>query len=174
MNRKEAAAVAMATIAIGGAVYLVIREDVFPINSPVGNTIIISVERESLIALATKDIGKNMRDIVWQEVNPALKGNPNYCGGWVLYKLRQAGLTNATWTMGLGFIYKLKLPITRDPKPGDIAYWHSPRQHYGMVVETNPLVTVDGAQNKGLVRLVRSAEQENRPTPLFYSIEKLL
>ena len=67
--------------------------------------------REVVLRLAVADIGLALGDAVWAEVNPALRGKA-WCGAWVLSKLRQAGLTNATWTMGSGFVAKLRLPLT--------------------------------------------------------------
>lgn len=130
----------------------------------------VATVRERLVASARDDIGKNMRDAVWRDVGPAHVGNPNYCGAWLLYKYRQAGLTNATWQTGLGFVYPIGLRITHDPKPGDVAYWHVPRQHHAMVASTNPLVTIDAAQSGGRVLEVSAP----RPTPVYYSIERLL
>lgn len=125
--------------------------------------------REVVLRLAVADIGLALGDAVWAEVNPALRGKA-WCGAWVLSKLRQAGLTNATWTMGSGFVAKLRLPLTTKPQPADIAYWDQPRQHFALVESLDPLVTLDGNSTGGVVR--RKTHLSGH-VPLFYSIAKL-
>jgi len=65
----------------------------------------------------------------------------DWCGIFILWALHEAGLTqNVKWTVGEGFISSEHLPITSDPKPGDIAYF-TMNQHMALVraVGSEPL-----------------------------------
>lgn len=102
---------------------------------------------------------------------PGQKGR-EWCGIFVLWALKQAGLAlHIKWRLGVGFLYPAKLPTTRSPKPGDVAYFHQPFQHHALVESFAPglLVTLDGNQ-PGLARRTRVS-----PVGVtYYSIEPLL
>ena len=72
----------------------------------------------------------------------------DWCGGYVLWALRTAGLIVPSWVPGTGFIWPARLPVTADPKPGDIFYQDQPYQHYGIVtaVDVVAVSTVEGNQ----------------------------
>lgn len=98
----------------------------------------------------------------------------HWCGVFALWALKEAGLAQGVnWEVGWGFIGPLKLPLTKDPKPGDIAYTHDPYQHHAIVESRKHgvLITIDG--NQGQPGIKRKA----RPEPdgiRYYSIQPLL
>ena len=132
--------------------------------------------RERLVRIALADVGKaGVGPVACAQV-----GYPNvdykaWCQIWILAKLREARLTDVQWQIGKGFVGQLGLPVTGAPKPGDLAYWHSPRQHMGIVVSGGPdlasLTTVDGAQAGDLVDVVAHRVGAQ---PVYYSIERLV
>lgn len=139
--------------------------------------------RARVVAIAEAEIGEQDPDKYWKEVCPDLCGHPHriaWCGGFALWCLRTAGLTNWDWYIyqgpgsPSGFLFHL-LP-TEDPKPGDIAYFDH-MQHHAIVKEVNwPYVdTIDGnsmASPKEGVTAKTHNTAEERIT--FYSIEDLL
>ena len=156
------------TIALLGDTYWIVRAnpDLLEPDSVEPN-----VMRKRLLDLARADIGREMQREVWLDVNPALIGVKAWCQAWYLSKLRQAGLTTATWRMGGAF--PVPLTIVSTPKLGDMAYWHEPRQHGAMVESTDPqLVTIDGAQKGNIV--ARVYHHSGAAKPLYYSIDSLL
>lgn len=60
----------------------------------------------------------------------------SWCGVFALWVLRQVDLVDWKWKTRKGFIYEdgvARLPITKEPRPGDIAYYDQPNQHYAIV-----------------------------------------
>ena len=77
----------------------------------------------------------------------------DWCGIFILWALHEAGLAqNVKWTVGEGFISSEHLPITSDPKPGDIAYF-TKNQHMALVRsvgKTNSRLSMVDGRNKFL------------------------
>jgi len=74
-----------------------------------------------------------------------------WCGYYVLRSLKKAGLAkNVQWIQGIGFLGPLKLPLTKSPLPGDVAYIDQPFRHEAVVVNYEPstgmVTTMDGNQ----------------------------
>lgn len=132
--------------------------------------------RKKVVSIARGEIGPQNPDKYWAEVQPALMGNPTgiaWCGGNALWVLHKAGLTDIMWEIGKGFAAK-HLPTTRDPKPGDIAYFDQPFQHHAIVekVEGDSLYTIDGNQSPG-EQVLPKIRKKNSATA-FYSIQPLI
>lgn len=159
------------TIVLGGLTFWLVRPDSSLLESdePAPGPI-LHPKRASLLARARQDIGKDVSNEVWQDVNPAMRGARAWCQAWFLHQLRLQGLTAAKWRIGGPF--PVPLPITENPKPGDMAYWDQPRQHGAMVESVDPLVTIDGAQAGNVV--ARVYHRAGSKTPIYYSIDPLL
>lgn len=155
---KISVAVAAAFAAIGVGVYFT------------------SDPRAKVVKIARGEIGPQNPDKYWSVVQPKLMGQPTkiaWCGGNALWVLHQAGLTDEPWDVGHGFASRL-LKTTKDPKPGDIAYFDQPFQHHAIVekVEGDQLYTIDGNQSPGEQVLPR-IRQKSAATA-FYSIQSLI
>lgn len=137
--------------------------------------------RRRVLAVAETQLGDQDPDKYWSLVCPELMGNPHkvaWCGGFALWCLREAGLCEWPWVVWKGpgtpsgFLYRL-LP-TRDPKPGDIAYFDH-LQHHAIVrsVSGGFVDTIDGnalpAPREGVV-------EKTHPVTgcTFYSIASLI
>ena len=133
--------------------------------------------RAAAARAAKSQIGRSDASLYWKDVLPA--GYPpssypkDWCGGFVLWALHQAGLgEEILWQVGSGFLSRL--PITATPQIGDIAYFTN-NQHHAMVVD----VTADGR----LVDLVNGNGTAGKVSPstvhvsqvaAFYSIQGLV
>jgi hypothetical protein len=129
--------------------------------------------RLEVVALASSQTGVQDPDQYWRLVQPRLVGSgAAWCGGFALWCLRRAGLTQGVWVIGLGFLYRL--PQTRKPLPGDLAYFQHLQHH--AIVATAPdrlgfLQTWDGNQaGETVQRKVRNVKE----VTAFYSISGLL
>jgi hypothetical protein len=130
--------------------------------------------RSKVVNVALSQLGEQNPDKYWEEIQPAFLGNPHgiaWCGGFALWVLRQAGLTDWTWQIGKGFASRL--PITHDPQPGDIAYFDH-LQHHAIVrsIKDGILTSIDGNQSPGERVLVR--ERPVSEVKAFYSIAPLV
>jgi len=129
--------------------------------------------RQTILAIASSQIGPQDPKRYWADVIPEHPGfSGAWCGGFTLWVLHQAGIAkDISWEMGKGYCYRL--PITDDPKPGDIAYFDKPYQHHAIVesVSGNVLTTIDGNQpGESVARRIRPRDSATA----FYSIEPLL
>jgi len=110
----------------------------------------------------------------------------DWCGAFVLWCLHSAGIaTQCTWVLGLGL--ETSLPLvrrTREPQPGDVAYF-TRNQHVAIVARAeHPLVQLvngnsrpeHGAEQQGLPLgpLVTVNERHMATVAAFYSIERYL
>jgi hypothetical protein len=130
--------------------------------------------RQKVIELAMTQLGEQDPDKYWSDVQPALMGSPHsiaWCGGFALWLLRQAGLTDWKWEIGKGFASRL--PRTTSPRPGDIAYFDH-LQHHAIVKNVNgdELTTIDGNQSPG--EQVKERIRSIKEVTAFYSIEPLI
>lgn len=104
----------------------------------------------------------------------------SWCCGFFLWGLHQVGVaTDVHWVDGRGFVEPCKLPMTRNPNPGDAAYFNVPYQHYACVVSTGlgKLVTIDGNQLAGVTKNTRPMPpwgNQVKGQCVFYSIQPLL
>ena len=109
----------------------------------------------------------------WEESGQPPDTDKDWCGAFYVAMLHRAGVAlEQNWVMGKGFAWPANLPLTTDPKPGDLLYQDQPWQHHGLVVEVTPseVVSIDGNQ-PGLERRVR---RRNQPGLAFYSIRKFV
>lgn len=92
---------------------------------------------------------------------------PEWCGVFALWALHQAGLLRGVeWIYGKGFLFRL--PTTRSPKPGDVAYFLR-NQHHAIVerIEGPNVITIDGNHYGEVARVSRPIST----VAAFYSIE---
>jgi len=132
--------------------------------------------RERVLAAAESQLGEHRWELFLNGVTNQTPGpQTSWCGIFALWALHQAGLANDTvWKFDgppWGFLYKL--PATRDPKPGDIAYQDQPFQHHAIVkkVEGGTVHTIDGNSTGNAVR------EKTRPKSAFtafYSIQPFI
>ena len=131
--------------------------------------------RQKVVKIAKSQVGPQNPDKYWAVVAPSLMGNPTgiaWCGGFALWALRQAGLTNAMWPIGSGI--SQILPSTTNPQPGDVAYFNAPYQHHAIVdhIDGTTLYTIDGNQSPGEQVLPRTRQVKDATA--FYSIQPLI
>lgn len=127
--------------------------------------------RERVHAIAVAQMGRQNPDTFWAEVCPPLQGtSAAWCGGFALWVLRHAGLTQGRWIMGKGFASKL--PQTKSPQLGDIAYFHK-LQHHAIVesVSNGTLITIDGNQPG---ETVQRRARDVRDAAAVFSIQPLV
>jgi hypothetical protein len=128
--------------------------------------------RKRIVLIAENELGQQDPQKYWSEVIPGAAGTTftgDWCGGFSLWVLHQAGIArDVPWEIGKGYLFRL--PTTRDPQPGDIAYMDQPYQHHAVVVSSDGanVTTVDGNQPGSMVKL--------RTRPLsawtaFYSVQ---
>lgn len=98
--------------------------------------------RGRVVALALGELGDQDPQRYIRDAAPQYIGQPPnakaWCGIFALWCLRQAGLTTKRWIDGKGFAYGY-LPITRDPQPGDVAYFGGALSHYAIVERVEPV-----------------------------------
>jgi hypothetical protein len=133
-----------------------------------------AMKRANVVKIVAEERANPDPTKYWAEVLQSTGSHPpHWCGALVLYALRKAGLTNALWKIGSGFLYEQKLPQTKQPQPGDVAYF-SKFQHHALVAEVlpdNQIVTYDGNDVGGSIgRHVRNL----RDVTAFFSIDPML
>jgi hypothetical protein len=128
--------------------------------------------RQKVIKIALEQLGEQDPDTYWAEVQPGLvRTGASWCGGFALWVLRQAGLTEWPWIVGKGFLFNL--PITRNPLPGDIVYFQK-LQHHAILksIDGTTVMTIDGNQSPG--ESVRERTRALGDVTAFYSIQPLI
>lgn len=104
--------------------------------------------RSRVVAIARGELGEQDPDKYWRVVCPALMGHPHdvsWCGGFALWCLHAAGLTQQPWKQGLGFAEVIPLRKVQLPEPGDIAVYA--RNWHHAIVErcaNGRVYTIDG------------------------------
>lgn len=139
------------------------------------------MSRQDIIDTAAKRIGNPSTDDIWRGVLKPSDYQPGitkaWCGAFALDCLHGAGVAlDVMWIFGKGFLGRL--PITKDPQPGDIAYYDKPYQHHAIVesVDGGTLHTIDGNQGHGFDPLTGKAgttcRRVHRPVShgVYYSI----
>lgn len=95
---------------------------------------------------------------------------PAWCGVFALWSLHRAGLLKGVeWVYGKGFLFRFA--TTRDPKPGDIAYFLR-NQHHAIVerLDGANVVTIDGNHLGEVARVSRPLST----VAAFYSVESVV
>ena len=90
---------------------------------------------------------------------------PYWCGIFALWSIHKAGYAcDVKWDLasGRGFLYRL--PLTSQPKPGDLGYLHA-YQHHAIIekVEGDLIHTIDGNSGAAPTRVLRNV----RPRSAF-------
>lgn len=178
MNKGQAIGMGLATLVTG--LLLTKRKDSVDSSNPPNSTDSDSDARQRVVDAARSQIGPQDPAKYWGETMPSLSPaqvaqyaqSRAWCGGFALWAIKQAGIApDLNWVDGKGFCYQL--PTTRDPQPGDVAYFDQPYQHHAIVVNVDggTLYTIDGNQARNTVaertRSVSSATA-------FYSIQPLI
>jgi hypothetical protein len=133
--------------------------------------------RMRLIDLVKAEEGNGEEPDYWLEAYGSVpkKGAYAWCGVFALWALRRLGLTATMWQTGpkvYGFIFPCKLPLTRDPKPGDIAYF-TRNQHHAIVLAVNgDFVTLCNGNGSG--GRVSIGETARKSVASFFSIQPLI
>jgi hypothetical protein len=139
--------------------------------------------RSAIVAAAQSQIGNGDASRYWLAVLDRPQAHPidgqgrplAWCGAFALWCLRQANLALDTkWVPGKGFLRAAW--ITRDPKPGDIAY-RAEKAHHAIISTVAPgangvISTIDGNSQDG--KVVPHASVSRRTWTAFYSIESLI
>lgn len=137
----------------------------------------IDAYRLAVLAIAHDEIGKTDPSEYWQESFGSVPvKHYAWCGIFDLFCLRRAGLAHFLWSVAQkrpGFLFRLH--TTKNPEPGDTAYFNTPYQHHAIVTrrEGDSLWLVQG--NYGTPgRVAESFCSIKQKKPTFYSIDCLL
>lgn len=131
-------------------------------------------QRAEVVNAALREVGSGDAQKYWDVSAPgvAIGKGISWCGGFALWALKQAGLaTNVFWEFGKGFLYKL--PTTKNPQPGDIAYL-TKNQHHAVVSSTNADGSVNLINGNGAGGKVSLSTTPRSSIAAFYSIDPLL
>lgn len=128
--------------------------------------------RKKVVAEAMKDLGSSDAAKYWIGVGIPTGYPKEWCGAFTLWALHQAGLAKDwPWIVGKG--YMSKLPTTKTPKMGDMAYFEK-FQHQAIVKSVNPNGTVTLINGNGTGGKVTLSDKPIKDVTVFYSIEPLL
>lgn len=109
-------------------------------------------KRQAIVSIARYELGKRDGAKYWASVLAPDQEKPphTWCGAFLLWVLRSAGVTD--WTYDPAGAWFFRLPATSDPRPGDIVFFED-RRHVAMVdsVDGNSLRLIDGAGTGGAV-----------------------
>jgi hypothetical protein len=133
--------------------------------------------RMRLVDLVRAEEGNGEEPDYWLEAYGSVpkKGAYAWCGVFALWALRRLGLTAMMWQTGpkaYGFIYPCKLPVTRDPKPGDIAYF-TRNQHHAIVLAVDA-ENVTLCNGNGAMGRVSIGVTPRKSVASFFSIQPLI
>ncbi len=131
--------------------------------------------RRAVVDAALSKLGATNGNEFWADTlpgSPASDYPKDWCGGFALWALHQAGLgLDLDWKIGSGFLIP-NLSQTKSPKPGDIAYF-AHNEHHAIVSEVTSssvgLINGNGAGGQ----VTRSIAPLNTVTA-FFSLERLL
>lgn len=131
--------------------------------------------RSNVVDAAMTQVGQANVQQYWQSALPGsatFKGD--WCGIFILWALHQAGLgPDVHWKIGSGF-EEQHLKHTKDPQPGDVAYFDQPFQHRALVKALLPggkIELINGNSTGGVVKV------STRPVSdasAYYSIQPLI
>ena len=108
----------------------------------------------------------------WTDAQCKQYDHKDWCGLFALACLRDAGVTDASWRDGIGFIGPLHLKQVDYPKPGDIAFKGSPFQHHMVVEYWNH--ALDWGDIAGNTPTAARHKHASSAGVTFYSVESLL
>ncbi len=131
--------------------------------------------RKAVVDAALSKLGATNGNEFWADTLPGVPPSDypkDYCGGFALWAIHQAGLgLNLDWKIGSGFLIP-NLSQTKNPKPGDIAYF-AHNEHHAVVrdVSNGSVGLINGNGAGGQV--TQSIAPMSTVTA-FFSLEKLL
>ena len=131
--------------------------------------------RDEIARVAESELahyGKDPRvGLYWQTAGQSASTQADWCGAFVVWVMRTAGVTVPNWIMGNGWIDPAHLRVTSDPQPGDVLYKDQPWQHESVVVarQGNTVWTIDGNSPK----ISKNAHQLGTPGIVYYSVQSL-
>lgn len=139
--------------------------------------------RARVLAIARGELGeqdpnKYYRDAAPQFADRGLEHKVSWCGVFALWCLRQAGLTDATWSSSPsrpGFAPEI-LKATHDPEPGDVAVF-SHLWHHAIVAELPGDGTVRTVDGNTLPAPLEGVAERTHPIAAvfaFYSLRPLI
>lgn len=129
--------------------------------------------RADVVAAAAGELGNSDPEPYWADALPGthVPHAISWCGGFALWALHQAGLALGWhWEPGVGFLFRL--PTTRSPDAGDVAYF-THHQHHAIVerVEDGACWLING---NGIGGQVTRSHVFTSSVTAFYSIAQLL
>jgi len=130
--------------------------------------------RVQVVQIAGSQLGKGDPSPYWRDAyGPVWTPGLSWCGVFALWVLRQAGLTQAKWIAGKGFIYPVGLRPTFAPEPGDVAYFDK-MQHQAIVAAVNTDGTVTLINGNGDSGKVSESRTPKTKVTAFFSIDPLI
>lgn len=128
--------------------------------------------RESIIEFGQSKLGSGNAQEFWDDVLPGEKRPPkDWCGAFLLWCYHKSGIAlDWKWIVGKGFLFRL--PITKNPKPGDGVYFHKNQHHALLVSIQHGTATILNGNGTGGV--VTQTTVPLSSVAAFYSIEPLL
>lgn len=158
--------------AVGGALYFFRKK--MGIGTP---PITEETLRGNVVHAAMTQLGNKDQTPYWVNVTGQPQAaSQSWCGAFALWSLHQAGLAlNKMWQMGKGFLLTSpqQLPVTKTPKPGDIAYYDH-YQHHAVVAAVYPDKTVDLINGNGNNKSVSPSHTAMSNVAAFYSIQPFI
>lgn len=115
--------------------------------------------RQRFLKAAAEELGKTDWEQYLHGVTLQTPGSKiHWCGVFALWSAHKAGFAcDWMWDLstGKGFLYRL--PVTKDPKPGDMGYLHN-FQHHAIIekVDGNMITTLDGNSGPAPSRVLRN------------------
>jgi len=135
--------------------------------------------RQRIVDFAIAEVGETFPDKYWKVVLPGDPGPypKSWCGAGYLWCLHQAGVTDMPWRRSFGFegiLSKHGVPIvyTREPLPGDMAYFDKGEHHAVVVAPVGGMVGLVHFNGEG--RKVTRDHRTQASVKLFYSIASLV
>lgn len=130
--------------------------------------------RQKVVKAALSQVGRSDPTPYWLDVaGKPQSSSQSWCGAFALWCLHQAGLAlHKYWTFGYGFLLTqpTPLPTTRDPRPGDIAYFTA-SEHQAVIVAVYPDRTIELVNGNGEGRVVTHNVRRISETAAIYSIQ---
>lgn len=136
--------------------------------------------RARILEIAAREIGSPGKARIQEYHRSAIgpswgqRNELEWCGLFCLWALHEAGVaTDVLWRLRGGFCEEQGLPKTRDPRPGDVAYFARPFHHHALVetVGNGIVTTIDGNQTGDTVtRRTRAISAATH----YYAISPLL
>lgn len=132
--------------------------------------------RTRVAEAALSQVGSSDAAKYWADVLPGYPASSypkDWCGGFALWALHQAGLAkDYVWVIGVGFLDRLH--TTQNPDVGDVAYFDT-NQHHAVIVGIDRAAgTMDLVNGNGTGGKVSTSTAPLSHAAGFYSIGTLL